>query len=278
MAGFADILGSMVQSGLSQSGGTRLSNAFGTGNGSGGLQDIMGSLGQMMGNSQSQQSGGGMLGSMLGSMLGGGQSSAGGNSMGGMMGELLNNLGSNKTALGGIGALAGALLGGGGGATRGAVGGGALAVIASLAISALKNAGQQPAKTPAAFYQEPTAAQQQEMDVEAEIIVKAMISAAKADGKIDQNELQRIIGKLGDNGLTEEEKAFFQSEVQTPVDINKIAASALGRPELAAQIYAASLLAIEVDTPGEQQYMQNLATTLGLAPEVVHHIETTLAK
>jgi len=45
---------------------------------------------------------------------------------------------------------------------------------------------------------------------------------------------------------------------------------------LAAQIYAASLLAIEVDTPAERQYMQQLADRLYLTPEITAHLERTV--
>lgn len=47
-------------------------------------------------------------------------------------------------------------------------------------------------------------------------------------------------------------------------------------PQMAAQIYAASFLAIEVDTVAEQAYMKQLAAGLGLHPEVANHIERTL--
>jgi uncharacterized membrane protein YebE (DUF533 family) len=49
-------------------------------------------------------------------------------------------------------------------------------------------------------------------------------------------------------------------------------AAAKGRPTLAAQIYAASLLAIEVDTPAEKRYLDQLAAGLGLKPEVTQRI------
>ena len=105
-----------------------------------------------------------------------------------------------------------------------------------------------------------------------------MINAAKADGAIDQTELQKIIGKLDDDGLTQDEKDFFMTESVRPLDIEGVIASAAGRPEMAAQIYAASLLAIEVDTPGEEKYMQILANGLALPPETVNYIEETLGK
>jgi uncharacterized membrane protein YebE (DUF533 family) len=46
------------------------------------------------------------------------------------------------------------------------------------------------------------------------------------------------------------------------------------RPELAAQIYGASLLGIEVDTPAEKKYLEELAAGLSLSPEVVQRIQT----
>ena len=60
---------------------------------------------------------------------------------------MIGSLGNNKAALGGLAALAGALLGGGKSSARGAVGGGGLAMLASLAMAALKNNGQASAQT-----------------------------------------------------------------------------------------------------------------------------------
>jgi len=258
MSGFADILGALVQQGgLSKSSNKRLTNAFGAGGG-GSIEDIVGSLGKMLGgNGQSQSQAGGL---------------------GGMLGDVMGSLGSNKGAIGGLGALAGAILGGGRGSAKGAVGGGALAMLASLAFSALKNAGQAPAQPPRALYEPETPQQLQELEEDANVLVKAMINAAKADGAIDQMELKKIIGKFEEDGLTQEDKDLFMAESVRPLDLTGVIASAGGRPDMAAQIYAASLLAIEVDTPREQQYMQSLADGLRLAPATVDYIEKTLGK
>ncbi|MBN1836857.1 MAG: DUF533 domain-containing protein, partial [Spirochaetales bacterium] len=48
----------------------------------------------------------------------------------------------------------------------------------------------------------------------------------------------------------------------------KLVAAARNQPELAAQLYSASLLAIEVDTQAEKEYLQGLAAALGLEPAV----------
>ena len=259
MAGFMDILGTMMQQGMSQSSGSRMTDALGGGKSGGSLNDIMGSLSQMMGGGGSGQA-----------------TKAGAGGLGGMLGDVLGSLGNNKAALGGLGALAGALLGGGKSASRGAVGGGGLAMLASLAFSAMKKAGQAPGKPPHALLEPQTPQEQQALEDDAEIIVKAMINAAKADGKIDQQEIEKIVGKLDDDGLTKEEKTFFVSEANKPLDLNGVVASAGGQADMAAQIYAASLLAIEVDTRAEQQYMQQLSSGLGLHPQVASHIERTL--
>jgi uncharacterized membrane protein YebE (DUF533 family) len=90
-----------------------------------------------------------------------------------------------------------------------------------------------------------------------------MINAAKADGQIDPQEVERISAKLGDAGSEEETRAFLVEEMQKPSDVNGIARQA-SSPELAVQVYAASLLAIEVDTAAERAYLRDLAGRLGL--------------
>lgn len=251
MAGFADLLGALVQNGLPKSGTSRTSEMFG---GGGSLTDIVGSLGNMLGNTG-----------------GGGQSG-----LGGILGDVLNSIGNNKAALGGIGALGGALLGGGAKSTKGAIGGGALAMLAGLAMSALKNAGQKPSKTPRALMETPSIQDQQDLENDANVIVFAMINAAKADGQIDNTELQKIAGKFEEDGISQQEKDFFLTESAKPLELNKVIASAQGQAEMAAQIYAASLLAIEVDTVEEQRYMRNLAGGLGLDQRAVNYIEESL--
>lgn len=255
MAGFTDILGALVKNGMSKSSTTRMSNAFGTGGG--GLGDIVGGISKMLEGA-------------------GGRSDLGG--LGGMLGDVLGSVGKNKAALGGLAALGGALLGGGKASAKGAVGGGALAMLASLAYSALKNSGHEPATPPKAIFEAETEQQVQELESEADILVKAMINAAKADGEIDKTELKRIIGKFEEDGISQQDKDLFMEESAKPPNLKRVIASASGQAELAAQIYAASLLAIEVDTPQEEQYMEQLAAGLNLPTETVAYIEKSLGK
>ena len=249
MANFTELFGSILQQGLSSSGSSRLNNAL---QGGSGLNDLLGNLGNMF-------------------------SQGGGNSnLGNVLSGALSSLGGNQAALGGLGALGGALLGGGSRSAKGALGGGALAMLASLAFSALNKGNQAPSSSNAMQFVGD--AGEQAMEQDAEVLVPAMINAAKADGAIDEQETRKIVGKFEEDGLTEDEKQFFITEAAKPLELQRVIDSAQGRPELAAQIYAASLLAIDVDTSAEQQYMQALADGLGLQPETVEYIEASLAK
>ncbi len=102
-----------------------------------------------------------------------------------------------------------------------------------------------------------------------------MINAAKADGKIDGAEMQRIVGKLKKDGISEEERAFLEAELNKPLDIDGLV-SQVKSPEVAVQVYAASLLAIEVDTAGEKDYMRRLAQGLGLNQQTVDNVHELL--
>jgi uncharacterized membrane protein YebE (DUF533 family) len=103
-------------------------------------------------------------------------------------------------------------------------------------------------------------------------LLTAMISAAKADGHIDREEQDRIFDKIDEAGLDSEAKAFLMDELRSPLDLDKVVASA-SCPETAAEIYAASRIAISPDHPAEKAYLQMLAARLGLEAGLVDEIE-----
>jgi len=108
-------------------------------------------------------------------------------------------------------------------------------------------------------------------------ILRAMIAAAKADGHIDADEQRRIFGKLDELDLDMEEKAFVMDELRKPLDIDAVVAAA-STPELAVEIYAASVLAIDPDDPAEQAYLAMLASRLKLDPGLRLAVEQEAAK
>lgn len=260
-----DLLGAVMQSGMSPSSGNRMKNALGGGGGGGLLESLAGMLG-----GPSPQGGG--LGSILSQALG-----SGSGGLGGILGNVLSDAGNavggqQNLALGGLGALAGALLGGGGRSLGGALGGGVMALLGTMAYQALKGTGSREPEVPLGLVEPQTEAERQALEQNSAIVLKAMINAAKADGQIDQSEIQRIVGKLKETGMVAEAQQYVMAEMQKPIDTPALAAAAKGRPALAAQIYAASLLAIEVDTPAEKKYLDQLEAGLGLQPEVAQRI------
>lgn len=103
-------------------------------------------------------------------------------------------------------------------------------------------------------------------------VLRAMIAAAKSDGHIDSSEQQRIFGKLDELQLGTEAKAFVVDELRRPLDIDAVVATAK-TPEIATEIYAASVLAIDPDDPAEQAYLSMLAARLKLDPGLRASIE-----
>ena len=270
-----DLLGTLMNSGMSRSGGRRLENSIG----SGGIGAPGGILGQVLGSAGGSAAGAGGLMDMLGKM-------AGSLSQGGSGGAVPGGIGTGGTGGGLLGSLAGALFGGGTGSTGSTAGAGGMAVLGGLALEALRRMGGAggAAQSPevddttrlVAGLRQPANAEeaQQVMDV-ASLTVKAMINAAKADGHIDETETERIVGKLKEGGIDDEERRFVAGEMRKPMDIDSIA-RAVPNQQVATQIYAASLLAIEVDTDKERRYLQELAAALRLDDSAVGYLHSAL--
>ena len=82
-------------------------------------------------------------------------------------------------------------------------------------------------------------------------MIAAMISAARTDSQIDETEMQKVIGKISADSVTDAEKQFVMDEMQAPIDIAALAAQGPS-PAQAAAVYTASLLTINVDTDQER--------------------------
>jgi uncharacterized membrane protein YebE (DUF533 family) len=267
----------------------RLGHAMGTG-GLGGAGGPLGQiLGQLGGGSVSRHGGGAevdILGSLAG-MSGGGAAIGGGRPMG------------RDLMMGGLGALAASILSGrgrgtsgfgsslghGGAGSRGmggAIGAGGLTLLGMLAMRALQSSGQsqqaQPATAPGSVDSLPPDATPPDVavsDETATLVLRAMIAAAKADGQIDETERQKITAKLQESGADQDSLAYVQREMERPRDLDGLATE-VRDSIVAGQVYAASLLAIKVDTPAERDYLRNLAGRLGLEPGTISQLHQAL--
>lgn len=211
----------------------------------------------------------------------------------GIAGAARTALGGNLGGIGGgaiAGGLAALLLGSKGGRklAGNALAYGGMAVLGALAYRAYQNyqAGKSPAETASAasagvpalpppqgtaFNPSGEAAQQ----TLAKSLLRAMIAAAKADGHIDAKEQAQIFAQMDQLALTAEEKAFVIDELRAPLDVDAVAGSAKS-PEEAAEIYAASLLAIDLDNAAERGYLGMLAARLKLDENLVAHLHATI--
>lgn len=283
------LLGSMAENQSGPSAANRFGAAVQQGSNGGMLQQIMGQFG----GAGAQQA---APNNPFGGLMGQGGPSASNPAQGGLGGVLGNfaemakrAAGSprqevehnNPAAVGGLGAIAGALLGGG----RGAMGGGLMAVLGSLAYAALQNqgagaaaanpVGANPGPMGSSGMAGTMAPNQADVQRKATLLIRAMIQAAKADGQVDQQETQRIMGRLGDHGHDAEARDFVAGEMQRPIDIAGLVRD-VTTPQEATEVYAASLMAIEVDTQAEREYLADLAGALRLPNSAVAQIHSTL--
>ncbi len=99
----------------------------------------------------------------------------------------------------------------------------------------------------------------------AEIMIRAMINAAKAGGQTDAMRTRRILAALDEAGADPKALQFVRDEMAGPLDVEAVV-GAVDSEQTALEVYAASLFAIPVDTPREVAYLRQLGERLGLDP------------
>lgn len=235
--------------------------------------------------------GGGQPGS--GTTSGQGLGGQGLGSQGGGLDQALGGIGKHLGGFGGgaaIGGLAGLLLGGKSGrklaGTALKVGG--VAVLGGLAYKAYRDwqAGKQPVSTTTQQASTPmlpaptdtpfNPSSEADQQALSRHLLRAMIAAAKADGHIDATEQASIFARMDALPLAADDKAFVVDELRAPLDVDAVAKAAR-TPEEAAEIYAASLLAIDIDNAAERGYLAMLAARLKLDDALVQHLHANVA-
>jgi hypothetical protein len=217
--------------------GTRLDTGTGSGSG-GGLGDLMGDLlgGQGKNRSTGQSGGGDLLEQLTGTKRTTTRKNAPKGGMDGLL-EQLTGGGAAKTTQtsggGGLGDLLGTILGGA--AAGGALGG------------ALKPA-------------------EREQEISAALMLRAIIQAVKCDGNLDADEKKKLMEAMGD--ASQDEIKAVNAELSRPIDVEGLARMVPNGME--AQVYLASLGAINLDQQAEAQYLHSLAQALELSPQEVN--------
>ena len=247
-------------------GGLAGGNSASSAGGLGGL------LGGLTGGNQ-QQSGGG-LGGLLGGLTGGQQGGAQAGGLGGLLGGLMG--GNNAQAGGQAGGLGDLLSGLAGQGQTGAAAGGLGGLLGQLGGA---TAPQQGSSTPdfgsmfndALMGKEPEQVSQSDEE-NAAVLLRAMISAAKADGELDAEEQRKITEHLGE--VSAEEAEFVRNELQAPLDLDGLIASVPSGLEQ--QTYLMSLMAIDLDSKEEAVYLDALRRGLNISEQASNSIHEQL--
>lgn len=167
----------------------------------------------------------------------------------------------------------GALLGGAGGQQGGGLGG---------LLSSLSGGGQQGSSEQQsgglggllndAFQGKESAQPTQDQEQQAEVMLRAMISAAKSDGEIDAEEQRKITEHLGD--VSTEELELVRQIMKEPQDLPGLISSVPAGMEQ--QVYLMSLLAINLDSKAEAQYLDQFAKGLNINEQQSNEIHAKL--
>lgn len=221
--------------------------------------------GQASAGQQGGASAGGGLGGLLGGLLGGGGVSGGGSPAGG---------------LGGLGGLLGGLLGGGGalgGGTQRRSGGTNYAALASLGMMAFQAyQAWQRSQASAAPQQTPQTADLlsgPQVEEHSHAVLRALIAAAKADGRIDESEKHLISSEIGKHTNDPNLQQWLDDEVAKPLDPTEVAQAAQNDPAMAAEMYLASVMLVDDQQDAERNYLDELAAALQIDPELQVHLE-----
>ncbi|KPF49343.1 hypothetical protein IP87_05755 [beta proteobacterium AAP121] len=115
-----------------------------------------------------------------------------------------------------------------------------------------------------------------QLEAHSQAMLKALIAAAKADGHMDERERGLVHAELQRIEADAATRAWVDAELARPVEPAEVAAAATG-PEMAAEIYLASVLVVDQTTTMERAYLDALARELRLAPTLKADLEARAA-
>lgn len=102
-----------------------------------------------------------------------------------------------------------------------------------------------------------------------------MITAARAGGHVDENEMNVSTRQIENLRLEQDVTRFLLFEMSMPADLARIATLA-DTPEMAAELYIASVMAVDLDQPAELSCLDKLAVAMGLDSQPVAQLEAPL--
>ena len=111
-----------------------------------------------------------------------------------------------------------------------------------------------------------------QVELHSQAILKALIAAAKADGHIDERERSLIEGEFSKLDNDQELQQWLHAELNKPLDPTEVARAA-STPEMAAEMYIASVMLVDEQNFMEKSYLDELARQLRLEPGLKAELE-----
>ncbi|MDQ1093774.1 uncharacterized membrane protein YebE (DUF533 family) [Xanthomonas sacchari] len=103
-----------------------------------------------------------------------------------------------------------------------------------------------------------------EVEQHSQAVLRALVAAAKADGHLDERERSLIEGEFARlHGNDADVQQWLHAELEKPLDPAEVARAST-TPEMAAEMYLASLLAADEQGFMERSYLDELARQLGI--------------
>jgi uncharacterized membrane protein YebE (DUF533 family) len=157
---------------------------------------------------------------------------------------------------------------------------GGLAVIGGLAYKAYTNYQQGATATPDSLAHQRLVAPPAGSGFEAATVsqdlattmLKAMVAAAAADGRIDPAEHEKLVAGFGGESMPQAARDFLAREIAAPASIEAIAAEVTSE-EAAVQVFTAARITVDPDNVDEHTFLQDLAAALGHDDGLVAHID-----
>ena len=104
-------------------------------------------------------------------------------------------------------------------------------------------------------------------------MIQVIISAAYADGFVDEDEKKAILDQFGKAELSREENDFLLEQMRNPKSIEELTEN-IADPAVCKAMYTLAVQSVPIDTPEERQWFDRFAQALALEVETRKGIET----
>lgn len=112
-----------------------------------------------------------------------------------------------------------------------------------------------------------------EAEQHSQAVLRALVAAAKSDGHIDDRERALIEGEFTRLDSDRELQHWLHAELNKPLDPAEVARAAQ-TPEMAAEMYLASVMMVDEENFMERAYLDELARQLRLDPGLRQELES----